>query len=330
VSVWSFEVLDLPLKMDWKISHGSAKSKPVGIVRIKSEGFEGLGEVAESTGSGLMRSYKKQFENLRFPTDLESVAPRIANLQVANPLKVGIETALLRWHSAKLGSCFYQSLGCEPPGLVQTSHSVPILWAKEVEAYIEKFDLQRFSSLKVKVSGGSRDVEMLKEVARCFSGTLRIDANESFKTAKHVLQFLNEIKDLPVEFLEQPLPQGAVDESVELKSKSLVTIVGDESLQGGEVSETHAKQFHGVNVKVMKAGGLANAHRQIQQAKALGLKVMLGCMVETSLGISTAFALGGGVDWYDLDGFLLFEKDPHGLIAEHEGVLTLINNSLFR
>ena len=163
-------------------------------------------------------------------------------------------------------------------------------------------------------------------MAEFYSGPLRVDANEAFQSAEEVLQFLDQVSDLNIEFLEQPMPAHNVEEYKKLKHLSSVPIMADESLQTQEVDDHLEEQFHAINVKLMKTGGYTKAIEQINQAKARGLKVMLGCMVETSLAIHGACAIGENVDWFDLDGFLFFEKEPFGLLKEENGMLKVSSN----
>jgi glutamate racemase len=189
----------------------------------------------------------------------------------------------------------------------------------KVEAFIKEHNLKRFSVLKVKVNRENAH-DFCQEILRLTDVPLRVDANESFVSASETIQFLQNFSNISrLEFLEQPLHSSLHDEALELKKHSKVFLMADESVTKEEVNEYFSDRFHGINVKMMKAGGYMKAVKQLRQAKLLGLKTMLGCMVETSLGISSALNISGGVDFYDLDGSLLLKEDPYKLISEENG-----------
>ncbi len=126
-----------------------------------------------------------------------------------------------------------------------------------------------------------------------------------------------------MQFIEQPFAANMVDEYMALKPQSAFEIMGDESIEQNVDFESLAKQFHSINVKLMKAGGYSKAIDLLTGARAHGLKTMLGCMIETSLGISSAIHLSSLADYFDLDGSLLIKKDPFNLITESSGSISL-------
>ena len=161
-------------------------------------------------------------------------------------------------------------------------------------------------NIKIKVNKENA-LDFSKEVMRLTQVPLRIDANEAFQTTSDVMNFISAFPDLNrIEFLEQPLPASFHEEALELKKHSPVILIADESVTKEDIGTYYTERFHGVNIKLMKSGGYLKGLKQLRQAKILGLKTMLGCMVETSLGISSALQLAGGVDYFDLDGFLFW------------------------
>jgi len=211
-------------------------------------------------------------------------------------------------------------LGVREVSKILTSHSVPIMPVEEIGSYLKTNNLTRFHSLKVKV-GKFDDHRVVEKIAELYKGAIRIDGNEAFSEAKEVLSFCEALKSLPIEFLEQPLAANNHEEAFLLREQTKVMLIADESVQSGPIVDDFQKMFHGVNIKLMKAGGYIKAMNQLREARALGLKTMLGCMIETSLGISSAMNIAHGVDFFDLDGFLFLEKDPFNLIYEENGVL---------
>jgi L-alanine-DL-glutamate epimerase-like enolase superfamily enzyme len=196
----------------------------------------------------------------------------------------------------------------------------------EVVEFLRQQQAARFQLLKVKVNqaGG---LDLLKEVARALpQHALLVDGNEAWTDADGVLQFLEQaaaIPDLRMRFLEQPLPAAFADDYRYLRPRTGVPLLADESVTDAADFAAIAQQFHGVNVKLMKAGGFRRGIDLLRRTRAHGLTPMLGCMVETSLGIAAALHVSALADVHDLDGFLIVKDEPFGLVKETGGQLTL-------
>ncbi len=285
------------------------------------------GEVAGITADpqkaqSLIAEFQK-FTDLPFNTWQD-----IQNSPLPSHLKFGMTSALTHLLSQKKGERLHEFLGLKDKTPIPTSFSLPILPLPEIQPFFEKFQLQRFPVLKLKISQ-ENPVEACQELARLYSGPLRIDANEAFTDSQQVLAFAKAIASLNIQFIEEPLPRGSVDEYIKLKQRSPLPIFADESVQSDLLTEDFKNQFHGVNIKLMKAGSYQRARQQIEQAKSWGLKIMLGCMVESSLGIAGAMTMAQDVDYFDLDGFLYFENEPFHLVTENQGKLTYRQNPSF-
>ncbi len=196
---------------------------------------------------------------------------------------------------------------------IKTSFSIPIMEVSELEHYLASHPHLGIYKLKV---GGLHDLPLLEKLHELTSASLRgarirVDANEGFSSLASYLEFEQKIKHMNIEFIEQPFKASMVDEYIKLKPKSHFEIIADESVEDEFDAELFSKMFHGINVKLMKAGGIIRAKYILEQAKDHGLKTMLGCMIETSLGISEAFVLASLCDYFDLDGSLLISNDPY-------------------
>lgn len=321
---WSLEKIHLPLKFAWKISRNTSAQKTNYIVRAEENGLSGWGEIAfnvrygeseESVERGFRRFLKLKVDF----QDADDLQTAMKGEDLDKSLRFGLESAWVRLQAKKQGRSVARFLGLPEAGPVKTSFSLPILEVGEIEGFIATHGLKRFSCLKIKVDEAA--TERVREVARHFPGPLRVDANEAWKDPDAILKFMEEVSDLPIEFIEQPLPSDLRDELLYLKKKSPRVLIADESITDEGVGTYHAERFHGVNVKLMKAGGYLPALAQLRRARELGLKTMLGCMVETSVGISSALDLGTGVDYFDLDGFLLIKRDPYNWVEEKNGAL---------
>jgi L-alanine-DL-glutamate epimerase-like enolase superfamily enzyme len=243
----------------------------------------------------------------------------LEKLDLPQSLKFGIESSFVHYVAKLSGKTIPQLLGLNTVSSVKTSFSIPIMDIGRVQGFYNENNLNRFSVLKVKVNSENA-VELCKEVLKISNVPLRIDANEAFKSTSDVLKFLNEFHELNrIEFLEQPLPASMHEEALSLKKYSPVKLIADESVTKEDITDYFVDRFDGVNIKLMKAGGYLKGVKQLRQAKILGLKTMLGCMVETSLGISSALNISSGVDYLDLDGFLLIKDDPYKYLSEENG-----------
>ena len=322
---WSIREVVLPLKFTWNISRNSSDTKRNFIVEVKNGSISALGEVAFNVRYGETRELiLEKFEEFKnnAPNDFNGVESLVAYLErtdLPQSLKFGIESSFVHYVAILSGKTVSQLMGVNVVSSVKTSFSIPIMEPGKLEAFIQENKLERFSVLKVKVNKENA-LDFSNEVLRLTKVPLRIDANEAFETAEQTMQFLQKLSDVNrLEFLEQPLASNLHEEALELKQRTNVFLMADESVTKEEVTHYHAERFHGVNVKLMKSGGYLKAIKQLRQAKSLGLKTMLGCMVETSLGISSALNISGGVDFYDLDGSLLIKEDPFKLISEENG-----------
>lgn len=325
---FTLQSLHLPLRYTWKISRNSSDSKTNFIVTASDGTFTGQGEVAPNVRYGESpESIRAAFEewqkqapgSLRDVPDLQ-VLDRFTDLPQA--LRFGLESACLHYLAARQKVKPFELLGLSTPQPAPTFFSLPIMPVDELEPFYRREKLDRFPVLKIKVA--SDQAPLLVKTVAAFSGArLVVDANEAFRTAKEVMAFIEAIREYPVIFIEQPLPSALREEQALLKASSPLPVFADESVcRGADVKEL-ASLFDGVNVKLMKTGGYLEAIRQLREARALGLKTMLGCMVETSLGISSALQLQSLADHLDLDGFLIVKDDPFNQVAEEAGKLRI-------
>lgn len=285
----------------------------------------GLGEVAFNVRYGESRELiLEKFEEFKSAAPqefngVENLVSFLETMELPQSLKFGIESSFVHYIAILSGKTVAQLMSTNTISSVKTSFSIPIMEASKMGQFIEDNKLNRFSVLKIKVNKDNA-LEVCNELVTLTKVPIRIDANESFDSAKNVLQFLDKFKHLDrVEFLEQPLPSKLHEEAVSLKRDSPIFLMADESVTNEEINNYHLERFDGVNIKLMKSGGYLKAMKQLRQAKLLGLKTMLGCMVETSLGISSAINISGGVDFFDLDGCLLLKDDPFKLVSEENG-----------
>jgi L-Ala-D/L-Glu epimerase len=324
---WTLEPLELPLKILWKISRSESNHKQNFLVRLKLDDLEGVGEVAFNVRYGeSAEALQEDFERFsrEFPAEMNSVEQLVnycLKKEVCASLRFGIESAFVDYLVKASGQGINELLGVPSVQSARTSFSLPIVEPGSIRKLIESLQLNRFETLKLKVNKESAS-DTVRETMKYFSGKIRVDGNECWSEPMEVIQFLKSVPDIDqLEFLEQPLKAEFHDAALELKLISPILLIADEALTDQSVTEYFSERYHGVNIKLMKAGSYLRAIRQLREARKLGLKTMLGCMIETSLGISSALAISHGVDYLDLDGCLLIEKDPFNLLHEEKGKL---------
>jgi len=300
---WSIKEIELPLKFTWNISRNSSDIKRNFIIKVKNGSVEGVGEVAFNVRYGESREIiLDKFEEFKSAATqefngVENLVAFLDSMDLPQSLKFGIESSFVHYVSSLSGKTVAQLMSTNTVTSVKTSFSIPIMQTSKIGSFIEENKLNRFPVLKIKVNRENA-LEVCNELVQITKVPLRIDANESFESAQEVLNFLDKFKQLDrIEFLEQPLHSKLHEEAVKLKLNCPVFLMADESVTNEEITNYHTERFHGVNIKLMKSGGYLRAMKQLRQAKLLGLKTMLGCMVETSLGISSALNISGGVDF---------------------------------
>jgi L-alanine-DL-glutamate epimerase-like enolase superfamily enzyme len=242
----------------------------------------------------------------------------INELQLPNALRFGIEQAYIHFLCAEKEQSIYEYLQIEKPLKAQSCYTIPIMEPGKIVEFYNENKLERFAYLKLKISVDGA-LDEIKILANIYHKPIIIDANEAWKNPDELIKFINELKGLNIALIEQPMQSSMVDEYKYLKPHAAFPIMADESFLE-EVDFNELKlQFHAVNMKLMKAGGYTNGLRLLKEAKQHGLITMVGCMVETTLGMSGAYAFTGLCNYADLDGFMIIENEPFELLKEVNG-----------
>jgi L-Ala-D/L-Glu epimerase len=236
--------------------------------------------------------------------------------------KAAIDIALMDWVGQKLGIPLYTYFGLDPKDAPLTTFSIGID-TPEITKQKTK-EAEAFPILKVKV-GLATDEPTIEAVRSVTKKPLRVDANEGWKDKEKAVRKINWLEKMGVEFIEQPLPAGMIEETRWIRSRVHIPIIADEACQHASDIPKLKEAYDGVNVKLDKSGGMLEAYRMISIAKSLGMKTMLGCMISSSVSVTAAAMLSPLVDYADLDGNLLIGNDPfHGVTVE-KGKLILPN-----
>ncbi len=305
---------ELRLRHAWTLSRGTWTTRRNLLLRLDRDGVSGLGEAAplarynETAESGL--AFVRKAEPL-LAGDLTAYRDLWLEIDALAPgehaAKAALDLALLDWNAKKMGVPVWRLLGLDPRRALRTTFTigideVPVMQAKIREA-------ADFGVYKIKV-GTPDDRKIIEGVRAVTDKPLRVDANEGWKDREEALKMIEWMAGLGVELVEQPLPADRLEDARWLKERSPLPVFADESLMTASDLPRLAGAFDGVNVKLMKCGGPQEAARMVAVARALGLKLMLGCMIETSLGISAGATVSPLFDYADLDGSLLIDNDP--------------------
>ncbi len=302
------ETLTVHPARPFAISRATTAEKTVVLVRIG----RGVGEAAaySSHGDTLegVLAFLKQAEGVLGddPFDLEGLEQRLHRLAAGHTsAKNAILMALYDHIGQELGVPLYRLLGLSGEA-VPTSYTIglgtPEEMVRDLEAHPE------FSVYKIKV-GVPGDLELLRELRRHTDKPFRVDANGGWRP-KEAVQKIREMADLGVVLVEQPVPPDDLEGLAYVTRHSPIPVIADESVHTSADLPALVGRVDGINIKLAKSGGLREALRMIHIARAFHLRVMLGCMVETSVGITAAAHLASLVDDVDLDGAYLLADDP--------------------
>jgi L-alanine-DL-glutamate epimerase-like enolase superfamily enzyme len=219
-----------------------------------------------------------------------------------------------------LGLPLYRHFGLDPRDTPVTTFSIGMDKPEVVRQKVR--EAEPFPVLKIKV-GLKTDEEMIASVRAATKKPLRVDANEGWRDKEEAVRKINWLESQGVEFVEQPMPAEMLEETRWVRGRVHIPIIADEACLHPRDIPRLVNAYDGVNIKLMKCGGVQEAFRMIQVARALGLKVMLGCMIESSIGVTAAAHLSPLADYADLDGNLLIANDPYRGVTVERGKLIL-------
>jgi len=323
---FTLELLTLPLRYEWKLSRNSSTEKVNGIISARHGNHTGKGEAAPNiryleTPERLETEFTAILKDLPSEISPENWNALLQALPVCQALRMGLDMAYQALYCSVTGISFEENFKIPAQKPRPICYTLPVMEPDLISEFMERENLGRFSWLKIKVNKALATA-MVDRVLQLFAGPVAIDGNEAFSTKEEALLFATSLPPDRILFLEQPLPAAMKEEYIWLKTHAPVEIWGDESILSQSEPEYWMQAFSGINVKLMKAGSYQNAIEMLQTARTIGLKTMVGCMVETSLGISAALCLESLADYMDLDGFILLANEPFGLLAEENGLVS--------
>ncbi len=322
-----FRYIELQLLHPFTIARSSKSTEPCIIVELEHDGYVGTGEAAPSERYGespqTVLDFLGQVRVDRFsdPFRVEDILAYVDSIAPGNTsAKAAIDIALHDWMGKKLDVPLWKLWGLSKERMPITSFTIGIDSLNMIEQKVE--EAKQYPVLKVKV-GVPQDEEIIRTIRKVTDKVIRVDANEGWKTKEEARDKILWLEEQGVEFVEQPLPTTCIDDSVWLRQHVNIPLIADENVTGIRDIPKLKDAFDGINIKLMKCTGLREAMRMIHTAKAMNMKVMLGCMIESSVAISAASQLLPLVDYSDLDGNVLISNDPYEGVKNINGKLML-------
>lgn len=324
----SFEPYELELRHTFTVSGNSRKSTPGVQVRLDYEGFTGYGEASmppylgqsvQSVCSFLERIDLSSFTD---PFLMDDILDYIDSLSEGDTAaKAAVDIALHDLVGKMLASPWYRIWGLNPAKAPLTTFTIGI----DTPEIVKQKTLEcasQFRILKIKV-GTPSDREMIRAIREVTSLPLAVDANQGWKDCRMALDEIFWLKEQGVVMVEQPMGKDRPDENAWITERSPLPIFADEAVQRLRDIPSVKGAYHGINIKLMKCTGMREAWKMLNYARAEGMKVMIGCMTETSCAVSAAAQLSPAVDFADLDGNLLISNDLFSGVTVQDGRLCL-------
>lgn len=323
-----FEPYELKLKHAFNLAKNQRTTTPGVQVQLEYDGVVGygeasmppyLGENVESVCKFLNSLDLAQFTDPFRIEDIHAYMDTVAPNDRA--AKASVDIALYDLLGKIMNQPWYKIWGLDPEKAPNTSYTIsyqsdPEEMRKEIE------ETKDFKVVKVKMGVG-HDKEIVEELRKYSDTPICVDANQGWSDKEHALEMCNWLADKNCLFVEQPMPKEMFEETAWVRERSPLPLIADEFLQRLPDVRRAAEAYDGINIKLMKSTGLHEAHKMATLARALGMKVMLGCMTETSCAVTAAAQLSPMVDWADLDGNLLIANDIFDGIKIVDGKVTI-------
>ncbi|MCP9611217.1 dipeptide epimerase [Coprobacter tertius] len=309
----SFEPYTLELRHVFTLSSSSRTTTPVVLVMIESEGYIGYGEASlppylketQQSVTAFLSALNLNGFSLNHP--LEDVLGYIENVAPENTAaKAAVDIALHDLYGKAREYAWWQYWGLDRFSVPDTSFTIGIDTEEGIRC--KTLDAKDFNLLKVKL-GRHTDKMIISAIRSVTDKPICVDVNQGWTDKYEALDMLHWCKEQGVIFAEQPMPKEYIDDMAWLTAHSPIPTIADESFQRISDLKKVKGVFSGINIKLMKCTGMNEAYKVIHEARDAGMKVMLGCMTETSCAISAAAQLSPWVDWADLDGNLLITND---------------------
>lgn len=312
--VISCKQFELKLKFPFSIAKFTRNSTPLMLLRIEHEGKVGYGEASMVPYMG--ESYetandflkKIDWQKITFPINFESLNNYLDEIAPGQPaIKAAIDIALNDLNGKIIDKPCYEIYGAEPSAMPLTSYTVGIDAPEVIREKLK--DAENFKIIKVKL-GRDNDKELIQTIRSVTNLPLFVDANQGWTDRKQAIDMIYWLHDQGVLLIEQPMDKLNLDGNAWLTERSPVPIIADEAVQRFKDLDGLKGAYHGINVKLMKSCGMYEGHKMIMKARKMGMKVLIGCMSETSIASLAGAALAPLCNWADLDGPWLTTNNP--------------------
>lgn len=320
------QALDLTLTVPFRISRSVQHVAHNVLTQIEDDGLTGIGEAAPSGFYGekcesVLMALSYFAEHLGDDAMLiEDIAADLYRVMRGNAAaRAAVDMALYDLMGQRLGVPIYQLLGLNPDRTPVTSFTIGLDSPVEMTRKVRQ--ASQFPVFKIKL-GTPNDLEIVRAIRDVTDARLRVDANAAW-TPKQAIKTINALEPYDIEFVEQPVAASDLDGLRLVREHTAIPIFADESCVTLEDVPQMAGRVDGINIKLMKCGGISQALKMIATARALHLQVMLGCMIESSVSITAAAQISPLVDYADLDGALLVADDPFDGVTFDRGKLVL-------
>lgn len=329
----TFEPYELTLRHVFTVASYSRSTTPDIQVRLDYDGYTGYGEasmppyLAAELGTtdsvlGFLERAAQVLKQFSDPFEMEEILTAIDQLDSGNAAgKAAIDIALHDLVGRMMEQPWYRIWGLKREKAPSTTFTIGIDTPEVVRQKTQEC-AEKFNILKVKL-GRDNDKEMIETIRSVTHLPIAVDANQGWKDKQQVLDMIMWLKEQGVVMVEQPMPKTQLDDIAWVSQQSPLPIFADESIQRLADIRSIMGAFTGINIKLMKCTGMREAWKMASTARALGMKVMVGCMTETSCGISAAAQLSPAVDFADLDGNLLISNDRFRGVQVKAGRLVL-------
>ena len=325
----SFKPYELNLRHTFTVSKNSRRHTPDVLVFLEYDGIIGygeasmppyLGESIESVCTFLSKVDMTQFKD---PMRMEEILDYIDHIAEGNrAAKASIDIALHDLVGKMIGRPWWQIWGLSPEKTPCTSFTIGIDTPDIIRQKVA--EAAEYKILKVKV-GVPNDKLLIETIRSCTDRPICVDANEGWRNKEEALEMVHWLAERGCTFVEQPFHKTMIDETAWLRERSPLPIVADEFLQRLDDGPRAYGVYDAINIKLMKSTGMHEAYQMASAARSMGMKLMIGCMTETSCAISAAAQLSPMCQWADLDGNLLITNDCYTGVKVVEGRITLNN-----
>jgi L-alanine-DL-glutamate epimerase-like enolase superfamily enzyme len=310
----SCKEFELALKHPFSISKFTRTSTPLLLLKLNYEGIIGYGEASmvpymgESYATAHEFLARVDFNQFVHPFNFKEIHDYLNKLAPGNPaIKAAIDIALNDLNGKILNKPCYQIFESDLAKMPVTSYTVGIDTPEVIREKLK--DAEGYKVIKVKL-GRDNDKELINTIRSVTDLPLYVDANQGWTDRKQAIDMCYWLHNQGVLLIEQPMDKNNLDGNAWLTQRSPIPIIADEAVQRIGDLDSLKGAYHGINIKLMKSAGMYEAHQMILKARSFGMKILIGCMSETSIATLAGAALAPLCDWADLDGPALTKNNP--------------------